>query len=160
MRFEKTLAFMGVSIAFMFLALLVGVFRLMSLNLLATGIFAGLYGLHSIIMVFGFLAAIIMTERVAGVGMFPAAECFRAPRVMVPLIMLGVVGEIIGYSWQLLIVRYLGALLLVAGCLAFIVTLSFQTAAVVGPEGLITLREWRLGYRFLSSSHNVTVQPY
>ena len=31
---------------------------------------------------------------------------------------------------------------------------------VVGPEGLITPGEWRLGYRFLSSSHNVTVQPY
>jgi hypothetical protein len=30
----------------------------------------------------------------------------------------------------------------------------------VGPEGLPTLREWRLGYRFLSSSHNVTVQPH
>jgi len=116
---------MGVSITFMFLGLLVGVFRLMSLNFLATAIFAGLYGLHSIIMVFGFLAAIIMTERVAGVRMIPGAESFKAPRVMVPLIMLGVVGEMIGYSWQLPIVRYLGALLLVAGCLAFIVTLKF-----------------------------------
>ncbi len=114
---------MGVSIAFMFLALLVGVFRLMSLNFLATGIFAGLYGLHSIIMIFGFLAAIIMTERVAGVRMIPGAESFKAPGVMVPLIMLGVVGEVIGYSWQLFTVRWLGALFLVASCLAFIVTL-------------------------------------
>lgn len=123
MRFDRTFAFMGVSIVFMFFALLLGAFRLMSLNLLATGIFAGLYGLHSIIMVFGFLAAIIMTERVAGVRMIPGAESFKAPGVMVPLIVLGVFGEIVGYSWQLLIVRYFGALFLAAGCLAFILTL-------------------------------------
>jgi hypothetical protein len=125
LRFEKTAAFMGFSMAFMVFALLIGIFRLMSQNFLATGILVGLYGLHSIIMVFGFLAAIIMTERVAGVRMIPGSDSFKPPVIMVPMLLLGVIVEIIGYSWNVVILRYLGAFFLVASCLAFILTLRF-----------------------------------
>lgn len=125
MRFEKTIAFMAASVVFMFLALLVGTFRLMSLNYLATGVLVELYALHSIIMVFGFLAVIVMTERVAGLRMIPGAQKLKAPVVMVPSVILGVVVETIGYTWQFSIIRFLGALLLMAGCAAFIATLRF-----------------------------------
>jgi hypothetical protein len=116
---------MGVSVAFMVFALLLGIFRLMSLDFLATGILVGVYGLHSIIMVFGFLAAIIMTERVAGIRMIPGLENFKAPVIMVPMIVLALIVEVIGYSWDVVILRYGGAFFLVAGCLAFILTLRF-----------------------------------
>ena len=119
------MSFMAASLAFMFLALLVGIFRLMSLNFFATGILGGLYALHSIIMVFGFLAAIIMTERVAGVRIIPGAQKLKAPVVMVPFVTLGVIVETIGYMWQVPTLRFLGSLLLMAGCVAFIATLRF-----------------------------------
>jgi hypothetical protein len=125
LRFEKTLGFMATSVVFMFLALLVGILRLMSLNFFATGILVDLYPLHSIIMVFGFLAVIIMTERVAGVRMIPGDQKLKAPVVMVPSVILGVVVETIGYAWRFSIVRFLGAFLLMVGCVAFMATLRF-----------------------------------
>ena len=107
------MAFMAISVAFMFLALLVGIFRLMALNFFATGILVELYALHSIIMVSGFLAVIIMTERVAGVGIIPGAQKLKAPVIMVPFVTLGVIVETIGYTWQIPTLRFLGALLLI-----------------------------------------------
>ena len=118
MRIEKIASFMAVALAFMFLAVFVGIFRLMSMNFFATGILSGLYGLHSIIMVFGFLAVIIMTERVAAVRLIPGAQRFRASALMVPSVAFGVVTETFGYAWQILILRFVGAALLVGGCVA------------------------------------------
>ena len=119
------MAFMVISIAFMFLALLVGIFRLMALNFLVTGILDELYALHSIIMVFGFLAVIIMTERVAGMRMIPEAQKLKAPVMMAPFATLGLVAETVGYMWQVPTLRFLGAVLLMGGCVAFIATLRF-----------------------------------
>jgi hypothetical protein len=125
LRIEKTVPFMAASLAFMFLTIFVGIFRLMGLNSFPTGILSRLYAVHSIIMVFGFLAIIIMTERFAGVRLIPGAQKLKAPVIMVPSVALGVVAEIFGYAWQILIVRFFGAALLVAGCVAFMVTLRF-----------------------------------
>lgn len=119
------MAFMAASLVFMLLALLIGIFRLMSLNFFPTGILVELYSLHSIIMVFGFLAVIIMTERVAGVQLLPGGQKLKTPVIMVPSITLGVVAETVGYTWQIPILRFLGALLLIGGCVAFIATLRF-----------------------------------
>lgn len=125
MQYEKTMIFMATSVAFMFLALFVGIFRLMSSNLFGMGIFVGLYGLHSIIMVFGFLPVIIMTERVAGIQTIPEAHKLKAQVTMVPSIILGVVAETMGYLWNFPILRFLGAMMLAVGCVIFIVTLKF-----------------------------------
>jgi hypothetical protein len=119
------MAFVAISVAFMFLALLVGIFRLMALNFFVTGILVELYALHSIIMVFGFLAVIIMSERVAGVRIIPGAQKLKAPVMMIPFVTLGVVVETIGYMWQVPTLRFLGAVLLMGGCVAFIETLRF-----------------------------------
>lgn len=125
MRIEKIVSFMAAALAFMFLAVFTGIFRLMGMNFFATGILSGLYGLHSVIMVFGFLAVIVMTERVAGVRLIPEAQKLKAPALMVPSVAFGVVAEAFGYAWQILFLRFLGAALLVGGCVAFIVTLRF-----------------------------------
>ena len=125
MRIEKTVSFMAAALAFMFLAVFVGIFRLMGMNFFATGILSGLYGLHSVIMVFGFLAIIVMTERISGVQLIPEAQKLKAPALMVPSVAFGVVAETLGYASQILILKFLGAALLVGGCLAFIVTLRF-----------------------------------
>ena len=116
---------MGLALIFMTFGLLTGIFRLMSLNFIATDTLSGLYGLHSIAMVFGFLAAMIMTERVAGAALIPGAKDLRAHKIMVPSILLGVIAEVLGYMLGTQTVRYVGAILLVAGCLSFLVSLRF-----------------------------------
>ena len=123
--------FITVAITFLILALLDGIFRLMADNGISTGILENIYGLHPILMVFGFLACIVMAERVAGVTVMPDLKKSSVPLAMVPLIALGVVSEIVGYTigpdWS----RYLGAALLFAGCLAFIFVL-FKLANKTG----------------------------
>jgi len=132
LQFDKIALFMATSLAFMFLALFVGIFRLMSLNFSAPAVLAEMYGLHSIIMVFGFLAAIITTERVAGVRMIPGAQKLRAAVVMVPSITMGVVALAAGYIWQFQVLRYLGGIMLVIGCIAFMATLTFLRRSTEG----------------------------
>ena len=87
----KPKVFIIVAIAFLILALLDGIFRLMADNGLSTGVLANIYGLHPILMVFGFLASIVMAERVAGISIIPELKRSPAPLTMVPLIALGVV---------------------------------------------------------------------
>ena len=123
--------FMAVAIFFLILALLDGIFRLMADNGINTGILENIYGLHSILIIFGFLACVVMAERVAGVTVIPELKNSSVPLAMVPLIVLGVVSEIVGYTigpdWS----RYLGAALLFAGCLTFIFVL-FKLASKTG----------------------------
>ncbi len=128
---QKPKIFIAVSVVFLILALLDGIFRMMADNGISTGILENVYGLHPVLMVFGFLACIVMAERVAGVTVIPDLKKSSAPLAMVPLISLGVVSEIVGYTigpdWS----RYLGAALLFAGCLAFIFVL-FKLANKTG----------------------------
>lgn len=115
----KAKAFIGISIIFMMLALLTGIFRLMTDNSISTGILSNLYDLHPIIMVFGFLACIVMAERVVGISVFPELKSSKIAFLMVPLFALGVLGEIFGYTGGPILLRYLGGSLLFAGCIAF-----------------------------------------
>ncbi len=114
---------MALSLGFMMLGLLAGIFRLMGENSLSTGFLSSLYMLHPLMMVFGFLAAIVMTERVAGVSVIPDMKDSRVPSATVPLIALGVVSEIVGYTLDAPLARYFGASLLLAGCLVFAIVL-------------------------------------
>lgn len=116
---------MGLAFILMMFGLLTGIFRLMSLNFIATGILSGLYGLHSIAMVFGFLAAMIMTERVAGVALIPGAKDLGPSKIMVPLILFGVIAELLSYVLATPALRYVGAVSLMGGCLCFLATLRF-----------------------------------
>ncbi|HZW56619.1 MAG TPA: NnrS family protein [Nitrososphaerales archaeon] len=115
--------FIGIALAFMMLALLTGIFRLMSDYALYPGILSGLYALHPIMMVFGFLATIVMAERVAGISVVPRFKSTRVAVAMVPLTALGVVSEIFGYATGPSLLRYVGSALLFGGCLAFLIVL-------------------------------------
>ena len=109
---------------FLFFALLDGIFRLMSDNGLGTGLLENFYELHPILMVFGFLASIIMAERVAGISVIPKLNKSAAPLTMVPLILVGIVLEIIGYSTGPEPFKYAGGAFLFAGSIVFIFVLA------------------------------------
>jgi len=109
----------------MLLAVVLGILRLMSSSFLGNGTLAMLYGLHSIIMVFEFLGGIIMTGRLVGVAWIPGAKKLRMHNIMVRMIFIGVIAEIVGYTLGPPTLRFLGASLLVTGCVIFLLTLRF-----------------------------------
>ncbi|MDG6907755.1 MAG: hypothetical protein JRN20_18430 [Nitrososphaerota archaeon] len=120
---SKQKIFLAFGIFFLILALFDGIFRLMANTGMSTGILQGIYGLHPILMVFGFLGCIVMAERVAGISVIPELKKSPAPVVMVPLIALGVVFELVGYSLGPQILRYAGGISLFAGSSVFIFVL-------------------------------------
>ncbi|MDG7007523.1 MAG: hypothetical protein JRN06_04690 [Nitrososphaerota archaeon] len=117
------LPFMGVSVAFMFLALTVGIFRLSAQNGVGPILLADLYPLHPLLMVFGFIAGVIMTERIAGVELLPHTKQTTLSLAMPPFILGGVAVETASYLLGLTSLRYLGAALLVISCLFFLALL-------------------------------------
>lgn len=117
------LPFMGASIAFMLLALTVGIFRLMAQNGIGPVLLSNLYTLHPLLMVFGFIGGIIVTERIAGVELLPHTKQTRLSLAIPPFIFGGVVVEATGYLFDLAAMRYLGAALLVVSCLLFLALL-------------------------------------
>ena len=122
---RKITVFLGMSMGLMLLALLVGILRLMSLNKLGSGLLSPIYPIHSVLMVFGFMASIIMTERIVGLAAFPNAKDLKAATVMVPSILVGVAALAAGHLFGLTVLRYLGAILLQIACLAFLLVLRF-----------------------------------
>jgi hypothetical protein len=129
----KPKIFIAVAIIFLFLSLLVGIFRLMADNGLNTGILQNIYALHPILMVFGFLACIVMAERVAGISVIPDLKQSRLPLAMVPLLSLGVVSELAGYTIGPRWLNYAGGAFLLASCLAFTFVL-FRLAIKTGTK--------------------------
>ncbi|MDH2902136.1 MAG: hypothetical protein PXY39_14300 [archaeon] len=123
LELKPKILFIAVAIIFLFLSLLVGIFRLMADNGLNTGILQNIYALHPILMVFGFLACIVMAERVAGISVIPDLQQSRVPLAMVPLVALGVLSELAGYSMGARWLDYVGGALLLSGCFAFIFVL-------------------------------------
>ena len=109
---------------FLLLALLDGIFRLMADNGLSTGILENIYVLHPILMVFGFLASIVMAERVAGISVIPKLNKSPLPLTMVPLILIGVALEVIGYTVGTELLKFVGGAFLLAGSIVFIFVLG------------------------------------
>ena len=109
---------------FLLFALLDGIFRLMADNGLSTGILKNIYLLHPILMVFGFLASIVMAERVAGISVIPQLNKSSLPLTMVPLILIGTVFEIIGYTAGIALAKFAGGAFLLAGSVVFILLLA------------------------------------
>ena len=115
---------MGISIAFMIVALVVGAFRLIAQNGVGPNELSQLYLLHPLLMVFGFIAGIIMTERIAGVELLPSGTKTWLPLVIPPLIFAGILLETTGYLFGSAVVTYDGASTLVIASLLFVVLLS------------------------------------
>ena len=78
---QKNKIFVVFAIIFLLLALLDGIFRLMADNGLGTGILENIYFLHPILMVFGFLASIVMAERVAGISVITQLNKSPLPKL-------------------------------------------------------------------------------
>ncbi|MDG7026336.1 MAG: hypothetical protein JRN16_08355 [Nitrososphaerota archaeon] len=119
---------MGVSIAFMLLALMVGIFRLMAQNGVGPVVLGNLFALHPLLMVFGFIAGMIVTERIAGVELLPHTKQTRLSLAIPPFIFVGMAVETVGFLFGLALVSYVGAALLVVSSLLFLSLLrSFLT---------------------------------
>jgi hypothetical protein len=116
----KTIPFMGISIAFMLTAVIVGILRLMAQNGVGTPELSQLYAFHPLLMVFGFIGGIIATERIAGVELLPHTSETRLSLAIPPFIFAGMVTEATGYLTDLASVRYVGASMLVVASLLFL----------------------------------------
>ena len=122
------LPFMGASIAFMLLALTVGIFRLMAQNGIRPVVLGNLFALHPLLMVFGFIAGMIVTERIAGVELLPHTKQTRLSLAIPPFIFAGMAVEMVGFLFGLTLASYVGAALLVISSLLFLSLLhSFLT---------------------------------
>lgn len=117
------LPFMGASIAFMLLALTVGIFRLMAQSGTGPVVLGDLFALHPLLMVFGFIGGIIVTERIAGVELLPHTKQTRLSLAIPPVIFGGIAIETAGYLLGLAELRYVGAALLVVSSLLFLALL-------------------------------------
>ena len=114
------LPFMGASIAFMLLALTVGIFRLMAQNGIGPVVLGNLFALHPLLMVFGFIAGMIVTERIAGVELLPHTKQTRLSLAIPPFIFAGMAVEVAGFLFGLALASYVGAALLVVSSLLFL----------------------------------------
>ncbi|MDG6941258.1 MAG: hypothetical protein JRM76_07805 [Nitrososphaerota archaeon] len=119
---------MGASIAFMLLALMAGIFRLMAQNGVGPVVLGNLFALHPLLMVFGFIAGMIVTERIAGVELLPHTKQTRLSLAIPPFIFVGMAVEMLGFLFDLALASYVGAALLVVASLLFLSLLrSFLT---------------------------------
>jgi hypothetical protein len=134
---SMALPFMGASIAFMFLALTVGIFRLSAQNGVGPILLSDLYPLHPLLMVFGFIGGMIATERIAGVEFLPHTKQTRLSLAIPPFIFAGMLIETFGYLSGLAVLRYLGAALLVVSCLLLLALL--RSFLGIGRERLSVL---------------------
>jgi hypothetical protein len=122
--------FLFFSILFMVVGLLDGVFRLMARENIKTSIFARLYGFHPLLVVFGFIGVILMTERVAS---FTTLESISARHktalsLMVPFTVLGTLLVTSGISISSILLSYLGVLFLLLGSTLFVLTLKLLSS--------------------------------
>lgn len=116
----RTVPFMGISIAFMLVALLVGIFRLMAQNGVGPAELSQLYGLHPLLMVFGFIGGIIVTERIAGVELLPHSSETSLSLAIPPFIFAGMLTEAAGYLLDFAPLRYAGAAMLAISASLFL----------------------------------------
>jgi len=134
---SMALPYMGASIAFMLFALTVGIFRLSAQNGVGPVLLADLYPLHPLLMVFGFIGGIIVTERIAGVELLPHTKQTSLSLAIPPFIFGGMAVEAAGYLLGLTALRYVGAALLVVSCLLFLALL--RSFLEIGREGISVL---------------------
>jgi hypothetical protein len=117
------LPFMGMSIAFLLLGLITGILRLMAQNEIGPLLLAELYTFHPLLMVFGFIGGMIMTERIAGLGLLPQTKMARHSLAIPLFIFAGMVVEVMGHLFHLTYIRYVGAALLVVSVFFFFLLL-------------------------------------
>src|SRR5579885_256506 len=117
------LPFIGMSIAFLLLGLITGILRLMAQNEIGPLLLAELYTFHPLLMVFGFIGGMIMTERIAGLGLLPQTKMARHSLAIPLFIFAGMVVEVMGHLFHLTYIRYVGAALLVVSVFFFFLLL-------------------------------------
>lgn len=121
MRLRPQLAVVPLALAFVLLGTVVGMLRLMYINGITTQPLASaLYGHHGEIMVFGFLATLIVTERYLGSLDMPLPGPVHA---MPFLVGLGALIKLVGWLARVETLDVLGTLLLGLGVLGYLVLL-------------------------------------
>lgn len=121
---KKSFAYVALGVFALMLGLFAGIFRLMADNGAPDALLTQFYGLHSILMVYGFIATLIMTERVAGLRTLSVKRTLTLTSgFMAPLTWLGsmvyTAGEVSGAKLGL----SLGVVLMLIGASAFVATL-------------------------------------
>lgn len=115
---------MAMAIFALTLGLFAGIFRLMADNGVPDALLSQLYGSHSILMVYGFIATLIMTERVAGLRVLEVSGPLTlTSTIMAPLTWLGAVVYTLGEVWGIKPIIPLGVGLMLLGASAFVATL-------------------------------------
>jgi hypothetical protein len=114
------------SLFFMLLSLVIGVFRLMNLHSINIypWLLTRLYSLHPNIMLFGFLAPIIMTERYVGSKAMGLNLIGRySSRLMAPITQAGLLLQILSYLFSTGYLMVFGGIAITLGLLLFILLL-------------------------------------
>ncbi|GEM_PF-1158082 len=115
---------LAASVFFMFLAVLIGIFRLMNLHSINIyPIFlTALYQLHPNIMVYGFLAPIVMTERLVGMKTLHTGRIYSlSATLMVPATLIGLILQIGGFVSEQPVLISAGGGIIFLGLILFII---------------------------------------
>ena len=126
-----------VASSLMVLSLLLGTLRLMALNYMYTGLLTGLYGLHPVLMVFGFLAPVIAVERIPPKFLAPWAPLSaKLPPLAASSVIVGASLEVSGYSFLVPTLVYLGASLvsLSSGLFLAFIVLTLPASSIRLPS--------------------------
>jgi len=90
LKLNRTIFFLALSISMFLLSMLYGLLRLMVIYGVSIGYPFKAYLTHPILAIFGFMASIIITERVAGIGVLKKPTIFtKLINIPVPLFWLG-----------------------------------------------------------------------
>lgn len=111
-----------VAISFMFLGILIGIFRLFTINNLypKATIFELMYNLHGYIMIYGFISTLIMLERYFGASS-AILKRFKLINLMLPSFILGFVIYLSGWLTYLKTILQIGAGMMILGVGIFII---------------------------------------
>jgi len=121
---QRSLIYVALGVFALMLGLFAGIFRLMADNGAPDALLSQLYSSHSIIMVYGFIATLIMTERVAGLRILEVRRALTfSSTVMAPLTWLGAMLYALGEAWGIRMSTTLGVGLMLLGASAFVATL-------------------------------------
>ncbi|MEM0271552.1 MAG: hypothetical protein QW514_03300 [Thermoprotei archaeon] len=125
----RSFGFVVLGILALILGLFSGIFRLMVDNGVGDAPLSQLYTSHSTLMVYGFIATLIMTERVAGLRVLTVKQRLKfTSTLMAPLTWLGAMVYTFGNAWGVEFGDPFGVALILIGVSAFVATLYMLAA--------------------------------
>src|SRR5579875_105817 len=126
MNFSRTLLFLILSMSMFLLGIVDGVFRLMNTSGINVNFLSQIYLLHPVILVFGFFASIIVTERVAGMKLLNTSSHFKSlVNIPVPLYWIGSLLIILNSLFNYGLIYQLSIFLFFIASLSFILFLYY-----------------------------------